>query len=71
MTRWYMVTKEPGNQTEDMDRSRRTQFAELVALIKKVSPPSRIGSFLSNITVVSRESVSTMMNCQPTPCKGT
>ena len=22
-------------------------------------------------TVVSRESVSTMMNCQPTPCKGT
>ena len=44
-----MITKEPGNQTADMDTSRRTQFAELVALIKEVSPPSRIESLLSNI----------------------
>lgn len=29
--------------------SRHTQFAELVALIKEVSPPSRIESLLSNI----------------------
>ena len=49
MTRWYMITKEPGNQTADMDTSRRTQFAELVVLIKEVSPPSRIESLLSNI----------------------
>ena len=28
-------------------------------------------AFQHLLTVVSRESVSTMMHCQPTPCKGT